>query len=250
VNSAAVSSIVLTVVFGSAIAGMLLRTVLPHHHHLRDDSRDVIKMGIDLVGTMAALVLGLLVASAKGNYDAQSAGLTQISAKIVLFDRVLAHYGPETKDAREALKQGVISILNQMGSRNTPGPLDPRSASAEILYDKIEALSPKDESQRSLKAQALSTVMNLGETRWLMYEQGMSTVSKPLVVVMVFWLTVVFFSWGLLAPPNATLVITILVSALSISGAIFLILEMYAPSRGLIHISDAPLRAALAHLGQ
>ena len=248
-NSGAVSSIALAVVFGGAIAGMLLHAVLPHQH-LRDDSRDVIKMGIGLVATMAGLVLGLLVASAKDNYDAQSAELTQMSANIVLFDRVLAHYGAETKETREVLRQRVIRILNQMWSRNTPGPLDPRSAGAEILYDKIEALSPKDELQRSLKAQALSAVMNLGQARWLMYEQGMTTVSKPLVMVMVFWLTVVFFCWGILAPPNVTLVITMLVSALSVSGAIFLILEMYSPYRGLIHISDAPLRAALSHLGQ
>jgi len=92
--------------------------------------------------------------------------------------------------------------------------------------------------------------VNLAQTRWLMYEQGAMSVSKPLLVVMVFWLTVTFVIWGLLAAPNGTLIATMLISALSASGAILLILEMYTPYGGLIEVSDAPLRAALAQLGQ
>ena len=250
-GSASISLIVFVVVFGGALAGMFLRSVLPEQH-LGGDSRDVIKTGIGLVATMAALVLGLLVASAKGNYDAQNAELIQMSANVVLFDRVLAYYGPEAKEARAVLSNTVTRVLNQMWAKDisTPSLLEPRSAGAEVLYDKIEALSPKDDAERFLKSQALSMAMNLGQTRWLMYEQGVTAVSMPLIVIMVFWLTIIFLSWGLLAPPNTTLIVTMLVSALSVSGATFLVLEMYSPYQGFIHISDAPLRAALAHLGQ
>jgi hypothetical protein len=66
---------------------------------------------------------------------------------------------------------------------------------------------------------------------------------------MVFWLTVTFVIWGLLARPNGTVIATMLASALSASGAILLILDMYSPYEGFIRVSDAPLRAALAHLG-
>jgi membrane-bound ClpP family serine protease len=93
-------------------------------------------------------------------------------------------------------------------------------------------------------------MIDLGQTRWLMFEQGATSVSKPLVIMMVFWLTIVFISWGIFAPRNATIVATLFVAALSVSGAIFLILEMYTPYAGLIRISSAPLRATLAHLGQ
>ena len=72
----------------------------------------------------------------------------------------------------------------------------------------------------------------------------------PLLVVLVLWLTVIFISFGLFAPINATVLSSLFVSALSVSGAVFLILEMYAPYSGLIQISNAPLRAALAQLGQ
>lgn len=201
---------------------------------------------------MAALVLGLLIASAKGYNDTQSTELTEVSAKIVLLDRVLAHYGPETKEARDLLRGAVVRILDRTWSkdRTNPSQLEPPYVGNEVFYDKIQGLSPKDDSQRSLQAQALSIAISFGQTHWLMYEQSTTSVSIPLLVVLVFWLTVIFISFGLFAPPNATVVASLFISALSVSGAIFLILEMYTPYSGLIQISSAPLRAVLAHLGQ
>jgi hypothetical protein len=230
---------------------MFLRAALPKHH-VSTESNDVVKMGMGLVATMSALVLGLLVASAKGSYDAQSTELTQMSAKIVLLDRVLAHYGLETKEARELLRGAVARILDQTWSqhRTSSSPLEPSSAGAEVLFDKIQGLSPKDTVQGSLKAQALSIAMDVGQTRWLMYEQGTTSISLPMLSVLVFWLTTLFISFGLFAPRNGTVVGSLLISALSVSGAILLILEMYTPYAGLIQVSSAPLRAALAHLGQ
>lgn len=205
-----------------------------------------------LVATMAALVLGLLNASAKSSYDTLNSELTDMSSKLVLLDRVLAHYGPESKGARDQLRNSVVRALDQMWSKERTGlsQLEPSSTASEVLYDKIQALSPKDDAQRSIQSQALSIVIGLGQTRWLMYEQRSNSVSVPLLIVLVFWLTALFISFGLFAPRNATVVATLLVSALSVSAAIFLILEMYTPYAGLIRISDIPLRTALSHLGQ
>jgi len=249
-SSLGMSLIAFVVIFGGAIVGMILRRAFPGHH-VRDDSRDVIKLATGLVGTMAALVLGLLVASAKGFYDAQTTEITQISANIVFLDRALNHYGPETKEAREALRNSAERILDQSWSKNSAGTsrLEPTSLGGSILYDKIEALNPSDDLRRSIKSQALSMVVNIGQMRMLMYEQGTLSISKPLLIIMVFWLTVTFVIWGLLAPPNGTFIAVMLASALSASGAILLILEMYSPYEGIIRVSDAPLRAAIAHLG-
>jgi hypothetical protein len=250
-NSIAVSLIVFTCVFGGALLGMLLRAVLPEHH-LGSDSKDIVKLGMGLVGTMAALVLGLLVASAKGSYDVQGSELTQLSANVVLLDRVLAHYGPETKESRDLLRGFVARLVDRMWSkeRARSTPADPSSAHGEALFEKIQGLSPKDERQRWLQAEALNIVTVLGQTRWSMYEQGTTSVSLPLLVVLVLWLTLILGSFGLFAPANATVITSLCLSALSVSGAIFLILEMYSPYSGVIQVSSAPLRAALAHLGQ
>jgi hypothetical protein len=251
-SSIAISSIVFACVFGGAITGTLLRGPLPQHH-LSADSKQAVKLAMGLIATLSALVLGLLVSSAKSFYDAQSAELTEMSAKVVLLDRLLARYGPEAKEARDLLRATVVDNLDRVWPqehRRTSEGATP-TAGSEVLLDKIQALSPTDDKRRWVQAQALSMAIGLGQTHWLMYEQGVAaSVSKPMLVVLVFWLTVIFFSFGLFAPRNATVTTALFVSGLSVSGAIFLILEMYMPFRGLIEISSAPLRGALAHLGQ
>ena len=95
------------------MAGMLLRGSLPRDH-TSSDSKDTVKLGMGLVSTMSALVLGLLVSSAKSFYDTQSAELNQLSADVVVVDRLLTHYGPETKDARDMLYRSVVNQLERM----------------------------------------------------------------------------------------------------------------------------------------
>lgn len=250
-SSTTISLIVFACVFGGALLGILLHAVLPQHH-LGNESKDIVKLGMGLVGTMAALVLGLLVASAKGSYDAQSAELTQMSANVAVLDRALALYGPETKEARAMLRGAVVRILDQMWSKDgsSASPVPPSAAGGEVLYERIQGLSPTNDTQRSLQGQALSIAVDVGKMRYLMYAQQATSVSMPLLVVLVLWLTFIFISFGLFAPFNATVVSSLFVSALSVSGAIFLILEMYTPYSGVIAVSSEPLRAALAHLGR
>lgn len=247
----AISFLTLALVFGGALFGMFLRTSLSENHVV-GDSKDVVRLGMGLVGTMAALVLGLLIASAKSSFDMQSAELTEMSSKLVLLDRVLAHYGPATQESRDLVRAAVVRTLDGMELQaHTRGShSDPMSGGSEVLYDKVQALVPANDAQRTIQGQALSLVIALGQMRWLMYEQRASSVSMPLLVVLISWLTIIFVSFGLFAPFNATVLTSLFVSALSFSGAIFLILEMYTPYGGLIQLSNAPLRAALAHLGQ
>ena len=245
-----VSLIVFACVFGGAMLGMLLHSVLPNHH-LSSESKDIVKLGMGMVATMSALVLGLLVASAKGAYEAQRAELTQMAANLAVLDRVLANYGPETKEARTLLRETVVRALDQLWNEDGGASrLTPSSAGGPALYEKIGGLLPQNEAQRSLHGQAVRIALDIAKTRWLMYEQSTSSVSLPLLVMLICWLTVVFISFGLFAPFNATVVSSLFVAALSVSGAVFLIFEMYAPYSGVIQISSAPLRAALAHLGQ
>jgi hypothetical protein len=229
---------------------MFLRPVLPEHH-LSADSKDLVKLGMGLVATMAALVLGLLIASAKSSYDRLSNDLTQISANLILLDRVMAHYGPETKEARDFLRRSVVRALDQMWPEHSsrPAQLEP-AAGAEGLYDKIHELSPQNDAQHSRQAQALQLSIDLAQKRWLLVEQSGGSIPMPFLVLLTFWVTVIFVSFGLFAPSNSTVIVTLFVCALSVSGAIFLILELDQPFEGLIQISSAPLRTVLAHLGQ
>ncbi len=248
-NSLAISGIVFAFVFGGALLGILLRATLPKEH-LSSESRDVVKLAMGTIATMTAVVLGLLVASAKGFYDEQSRELTEMSSRIVLLDRVLAHYGPEAKDARDLLRDSVVRMLDRVWRKDAAqtAKLEP-AGGGEVVFDKIQELSPQNDAQRSLQGRALGLAIEVGQTRLLMFEQASTSISKPLLLVVVFSLSITFASFSLHVSPNPTVIVTLILCALSVSGTLFLILEMYTPFQGLIQIPSDPLRNALAQLG-
>jgi hypothetical protein len=182
VSAIAIGGIVFVCVFGGALLGVLLQSALPEHHR-STDTRDVVKLTIALVATMSALLLSLLVATAKSAYDTRSNELTQLSGDIVVLDRLLAHYGPETKEARALLRSSVAAGLERFRRADHGGPasLEP-TGSFEIIYDKIEELSPQSEAQRSLQGQALNMAISLGRTRLLLFENVGSSIPFPVPV--------------------------------------------------------------------
>lgn len=245
------SLLALVSVFGAALLGMLMRSVLPEHH-LSAETKDTVKLAMGFVATMAALILGLLVASAKDSYDKQSGGVTQMAAKIVYLDRLLANYGPETKDVRALYRRVVEQLAARMwpDKNASPAQLDPSTSHTEELFSAIQSLEAKNEMQKTLKAQAVSTSLELGQLRWLEYEQAETTASKPMLCIMVFWVVVLFASFGMFAPSNGTVVAALFLASLSVAGAIFLILELRSPFSGILQISNAPFLDAIAHLGK
>lgn len=249
----AIASIVFACVFASALLGMLLRATVPGDH-LNPDSKDVVKLAMGLLATMAALVLGLLTASAKSSFDTWDNEVKESAAKIILLDRVLAQYGPETKDVRDLLRGAVAFRLAQTWPEDKSQAAKFDSAattpSVEAIEGRIRALSPQNDSQRALQSRAQQITADLLATRWLLFAQAGNSIPLPFLVVLVFWLSVLFVSFGLLAPRNATVIAALLLCALSVSGSIFLILEMDTPLAGLLKISSAPLRYALSQLGQ
>ena len=246
-----ISLFVFACVFGAALLGIFIHSLLPDHH-MASDTKDVVRLGMGLVATMVALVLGLLIASSKGFYDSQNTGVTQMAANVVLLDRILAHYGPEANAARTLLRNSVAHQVEtswpQDGSGKTRYQLS--EDRSEDLLDAIHELSPVTDSQKTLKSQALAVAIQIGQTRLLMIEQRTASVPTALLAMLIFWLGLLFASFGLFARPNITLVVSLLLAAVAVSGAIFLIVEMYRPYGGLIRVSDAPLRAAIAQLGK
>jgi len=247
----AIGWIVFALVFGSALLAMYVHSLLPAEH-LSSDSKDVVKLGIALIATMSALVLSLLVASAKSAFDTRSNQLTEASADMIMLDRALARYGPETQEARALLERSVVVTLERFWPTQGKGSitLDPRTNPVEALYDKIEALTPQSDVQRSMQSQALTLAAAVGRTRLLLFEHLGASIPVPFLVVVVFWLCIIFASFGLFAPRNATVITVLCVCALSVAGAIFLILELDRSFEGLLQVSSAPLRAALAQLGR
>lgn len=232
------------------MAGMGLRRIIPQHH-FDPETRDLIKLGVGLIGTMSALVLGLLVASTKGSYDTKKSELAQMAGNAILLDRVLAHYGADAVEIRDALHSAIADMVGSNRTRNHLEQLDQAApVGHEVIFDKIQNLVPHTDAQRTLQANAQSLAINLGQTRWLLFAQSGTSISTPFLVIVVSWLTVLYLSFGLFAPRNATAFITLVVSAMAVAGALFLILDLDHPFSGFMQIPDTPLRNALAALGK
>jgi hypothetical protein len=250
-SAIAISFLVFASLFLGVIVGMFLRSMLPEKH-LSADSKDTIKLGTGLIGTMAALLLGLLVASAKSSYDTEKGELTQMAGKISFLDRALANYGSETHEARDVLRSSVVKLIDQMWPQDATktAQLDPATSSGEALFEALHRLAPRTEEQTALKGQALGIAWDIGQTRWLLYSQRESSISMPMLIVVIFWLTTIFVSYGLFAPHNITVVATMILCALSVAGAIFLVLELDRPFGGTIQISNTAIGSALNDLGK
>lgn len=247
-----ISWVVFACVFVGALLGIVLRRTLPKHH-LNEDSKDAVKLGMGLIATMAALVLALLIASAKSSHDTQTTEVTEMSADFILLDRTLARYGPETKEARSLIPLTIANVIDQTWPGNAYRSENLDSAigvGAETFYERIQQLEPRSNFQRALYAQTLQISFELGHKRSLLLEQTGSSIPMPFLVVLIFWLTLIFASFGLFAPTNSTVIGVLFACALSVAGAVFLILELDRPFQGVMQISSVPLRSALVHLGK
>jgi len=245
-NSIGMGVSTFVLVFGGALLGASIGTRLPRNH-LDADTKDVVRLAMAMVGTMAAIALGLLTSSAYSYFNSQTNDLVHASADVVDLGHLLQRYGPEANEARESFRIAVEKALLELSSHQNPTE---ESKPYEALYHQFEGLTPKDDAQRMMKSEALGLLKSVSQIRSLMIEQTSTTVLQPLLFVLIFWLAGIFVSWGLFSPRNATVVITFFVAALFVSSAIMLILELYSPYSGLLRLSNAPLRLAYESLGQ
>ena len=248
-NSALTATLLLACLVGVVLLGRTVRRYLPDHH-LSGDSKDAVKLAMGLVATMTALLLGLLVSSAKGTFDTQRSEVIQMAAKVTFLGRVLSAYGPEATDARAQLHDVVADGIRRMwpDAKGVRPEASLNTSAGDAVHAAIQRLTPHDDTQRSLKAQAASLAMDLGQLRMLLLAQMVPSIPRPLLIAVVGWLTIIFLSFSLLAPPNATTTLSLIAAAVSVAGAVFLIMELDQPLGGFIRISSEPMIKALSQL--
>lgn len=247
-NSLGVSLIVLCCTSAAALLGVMLRKALPESH-LDSDSKDVLKLVMGLIATISALVLSLLIASANSSFNAQQTDVQNFSVNVVQLDRILALYGPEAQLARALLRQTVTLADRRMinhGVLTIPQDLQAR---ANQFAGALRALNPQNDIQRLARNQAFDVGLSLVRTRLLIADDVSGSISWPFLAVLTGWISMLFLGFGLLTRFHATSAAALLAGALSVSAAIFLILELNQPYGGLIQMSDLPLRHALAVIG-
>ncbi|MFZ0918121.1 MAG: hypothetical protein WAN04_14610 [Candidatus Udaeobacter sp.] len=236
---------------GVTLVGGWLRRLVPAEH-LSGDSKEVVKLALGLVATMTAILLGLLISSAKGTFDTTRSEVTQMAAKVALLDRVLKLYGPEAMDARRALRDTIADGVRQTWPAEGTGPtrLDPNQQMGDAVYVAVQRLTPQNDMQRDLKTQATNLMVQLAEVRALLQAQAIPSLSKPLLMALVSWLVVIFLGFSLLASANATSTLALVAGAFSVACAVFIILELNYPFAGAIRIPSEPMTNVLNHLGK
>ena len=238
---------------GGSLLGFHLSQRLPDHH-LSTESREAVKMTWGIIATLTALVLGLLIASAKTNFDTVNSERTGSAAKLIVLNHILVRYGPQAVALRQNLREAVASGIK----RDWPGepfdanvtPAPPNSNVIEAFQDKLSQLTPENDAQRALLARAEQICGELALERWLVIEQSGASLPDVLFVAVVFWLTLLFVGLGLLAPHNKTTLAASILGSISVSVAIFIISDMSYPLQGLISVSSDSMRDVWNHLSQ
>ncbi len=250
-NALLISLLVFALMCAGALAGMVIRPLLSEYH-LHSDSKDVVKMTTGLIGTLTALVLGLLIASAKSSFDQKTNQVRQVTASLILMDDLLAQYGPEAVPVRHLLRQGIQPLADRIWHEeqlSTAKPVQFGASAEALAFEKeLERLSPSNDAQRSIQSRAIQAFTDGSQTRLQLFAQIGGSIPTPFLVILVFWLGAIFLSSTLFVRANLVVMAALLVCALSFAGATFLILELDNPFTGLMSISSAPLRSALPPL--
>ena len=248
---ASIAALLFVVLVGVTLVGARLRRLVPAEH-LSADSKDAVKLALGLVATMTAILLGLLVSSAKGSFDTTRSEVMQMAAKVALLDRVLVLYGPETAEARRALRDAIAEGVRRTWPAERSGAvqLEPNQQMGDAVYIAISHLAPQDEAQRALKTQAAALMVQLGELRALLQAQAVSSVSIPLLMALAVWLVVIFLGFSLVSPTNATSTLALIAGAFSVACAVFIILDLDHPFVGVVRIPSEPMIKVLDHLSK
>jgi ABC-type amino acid transport system permease subunit len=236
-------------IFGGALFGIFAARCLPEHH-LSDETRTAVSVSAAIVGTLSALVLGLMISTASSSFSTRSREVTAISVDLIRINRMMQRYGPEADDVRAKLRTYATAIMQKLfpASGKPAQPSEATVRMMETTHEAILSLVPTDETHRWLRSQALTLSDGVLQARWLLAEQAGSSIPLPFLILLIFWLAIVFASFGLFAPLNATAVTALCLCSMAVSAGIVMILELDSPFSGLVRVSAEPMRQALAQI--
>jgi len=253
VSQLAIAAIIFACCFCAGLLGLMLHRVLPDQH-LDGDSKDTVKLVMGLIATIAALVLSLLVASAKSSYDAQLSGMEQLVADIVELDQKLSSVGPETREIRQGIRATLVGLHERIWSTDgvNPAVLDPRLTlrQFERLETAIRNLPARTDAQQADQKTALEMASTIARTRLVMFVETGTKIPTPFLVILVAWVGMLFLGFGLFARVNPTVTVALMVGSLCVAAAVFLILELNSPFSGLLRLPDAPVQYAISRIGE
>jgi hypothetical protein len=238
--------IVFLMLLAGAFAGWAIRQRLPEHH-LTDDTKSLVSVSMAVVATVSALVLGLLISNANTSFRALGGDVTTLSAQILRLDNILRRYGPDAYPARKTLQQYAEQKTADLFPEEGADVRLDNPSTYELLQgleDSVLELKPSNPRDQWWLSQAMTLAGKIGETRWLLTQQIGQGTPKAFVALLVFWLTLLFASFGLFAPRNLISGVTLTLCAIAVAGAVGMILELEKGFGGLVRISPQPMLQA------
>lgn len=243
----AMAAAVLLLLTFAAWTGSVLRQRLPDHM-LDAEAKEVVRLGMALLASIAALVLGLLISTSYAVYEAQRNDLSVLAADVISLDDTLRLYGEPAKPARAMLRLALTETIDHLWSRPTQNLFLLPHSVGENAYLAMLRLAPADEVQATLKAQALQTAAEISQARLRLYERSKPDLPLSLIFILTVWLVCLFISFSLFSPLKHTSFMALMLVAFSIAGALFLFLELSEPLSGIVRLSRRPLATALPAL--
>jgi hypothetical protein len=249
----AIAAIVMVATCAAAAIGLIAQRFLPERH-LGSETKDTVRLAIGTVTAMTALVLGLATASAKNTYDLTCRNVHDASVDLITIDRMLRRYGDEAAGIRadvERMMKRRLAWLTAIG-QGASNDYDPIRSAAwiEDAADRIHSLEPRDVRQEGIKVQLARLAENALRARWALAAEQYARMPLLFLLAIGSWLVVTFFSYGLFAQRNTVVFLTLFLCALSVSSAIFLILEMERPFSGFVRIRTEGIRHMETALGE
>jgi hypothetical protein len=234
---------------GASLGCLATYERLPAHHR-HDETYNLVRVVANIFVVMTSLVLGLTINSAKNTFESIDYNVHAFATEMILLDRTLRRYGPETEPARQALLDYVKRVMSDGTLGAEPHAVADRTVE-ELLNavgDRLDAITAPDAQKAALWQEARQHLQKVVELRWVLIGQSEGDLPRPLLIILVTWLVAIYASLGYRAPRNAVIVGTFVVSAALISASIYLILDMDAPFDGPIRVSPAPLERLFAEM--
>jgi hypothetical protein len=246
-NPLIIGLIVLAIILAGAITGLKLRKLLPAEH-LTDETKSLVSASTAVVATVSALVLGLLISNANSSFIRLGGQVTALSAEILRLDQILRRYGSDAYPARETLRQYTEQKTADLFPDN-PADVHLGNPSTYELLQRLEdmmlGLKPANSRDQWWMGQAMTLAAKIGDTRWLIAQQVGQGTPKAFVALLVFWLALLFASFGLFAPHNLTSAVILTLCALAVAGAVAMFLELEQGFGRMIHVSPRPMLQAV-----
>jgi hypothetical protein len=238
-------------IFGGVLVGMFAARRLPGHH-LSNETQSAVTVSVAVIGTLSALVLGLMITAANRSFSSRTDDVRELSLQIIRMERNLRRYGPEADDARAKLRAWATIKTHQLFPEKdqTPPSSEEAIVKLESVQDALLALTPADEKQKYLRTLCVTLSSTLIQARWALETRSGHSIPVPFLVLLIFWLAIVFASFGLFAPANPTALIVLLLCSIAVSGGIVLIEELDNPHSGFIQVPSESMRKALIEITQ